>query len=86
VGKKLNKLTPTLSRIVILSVMLTLVAQIVLVYIGVTYANSIDKSISTKQTELVINQFQQNLIYQLNDINNLLTLLQTPEFSFFSKI
>lgn len=82
-GMKLNKLSPTLNRIVILSVLLTLVSQIVLVVIGLTYAYSINESINAKQSEFVTNQFQQNVLDQLKDINNLLLLLQTPEFSDF---
>ncbi|QGQ98164.1 sensor histidine kinase [Paenibacillus psychroresistens] len=83
--KKLSKLSPTLNRIVMLSVMLTLVAQIVLVYIGISYASSIDNSMNKKRAAEVLNQFQQSLLYQLNDVNNLLLLLQTPEFSDFFK-
>jgi two-component system sensor histidine kinase YesM len=84
-SKRRGKLSPTLMRIVTLSVLLTLVAQAVLVYIGLTYAHSIDKSMKDKRTEYVVNQFQQNVLDQLNDINNLLLLLQTPEFSDFFK-
>jgi two-component system sensor histidine kinase YesM len=83
-GKR-NKLGPTLNRIVTLSVLLTLVAQIVLVYIGITYASSIDNIMNKKRAEEVMNQYQQSMLYQLNDMKYLMLLLQTPEFSDFFK-
>jgi len=78
-------LSPALGRMVWLSVALTLAAQIVLGYIGLAYTHSIYRSISEKQTEAMLSQFQQNLLGQLNGINNLLLLLQTPEFSSYFK-
>jgi sensor histidine kinase YesM len=83
--RRLDALSPSLNRMITLSVLLALLAQIVLVYIGLRYAQSIGHSIDEKRTENVFSQIHQGFIYQLNDINNLLLLLQTPEFSDFFK-
>ncbi|AZN39306.1 sensor histidine kinase [Paenibacillus albus] len=80
-----SKLSPTVARIVVLSVLLTLACQVALVYIGLTYAGSIGKTINAKRVEGVLDQFQKNMQYQLSDVNNLLLLLQTPEFNDFFK-
>ncbi|QHT59182.1 sensor histidine kinase [Paenibacillus lycopersici] len=76
---------PTLRRIVILTAVLTLVTQIALAYIGLTYMDVIDKSLHKKRSQDMLYQFQQNVLVQLNDIDNLMLLLKTPEFSDYYK-
>ncbi|QNK56679.1 sensor histidine kinase [Paenibacillus sp. PAMC21692] len=83
--KLLARFSPTLGRTVLLAVLLTFIAQAVLLNIGLTYANSIDRSISDKRSENVLSQYQQSSLYLMNDINNLLQLLQTSEFSGYFK-
>ncbi|GIQ64804.1 hypothetical protein PACILC2_33720 [Paenibacillus cisolokensis] len=77
--------SPTLGRIVLLSVALTFAVQLVLCYIGLVYTNSIDQSLNDKRAEAMLRQYQQNMLGQLNSINNLMLLFQTPEFSDFLK-
>lgn len=77
--------SPTLGRIVLLSVALTFAVQLVLCYIGLVYTNSIDQSLNDKRAEAMLRQYQQNMLGQLNSINNLMLLFQTPEFSDFFK-
>ncbi|MBM7568989.1 sensor histidine kinase [Paenibacillus sacheonensis] len=81
----LRRFGPTPRRIVILSAALTLITQLALAYIGLTYMNTIDKSLHEKRSQDILYQFQQNVLVQLNDIDNLMLLLQTPEFSDYYK-
>ncbi|MBO7748085.1 sensor histidine kinase [Paenibacillus sp. MWE-103] len=81
----INRFGPTLKRIVILASALTLVTQLALAYIGLTYMDAIDKSLHEKRTQDMLYQFQQNVLVQLNNIDNLMLLLQTPEFSDYYK-
>ncbi|MBW7457508.1 histidine kinase, partial [Paenibacillus sepulcri] len=81
----IKRFGPTLRRIVILAAALTLVTQLALAYIGLTYMDAIDKSLHEKRTQDMLYQFQQNVLVQLNNIDNLLLLLQTPEFSGYYK-
>ncbi|QYR22757.1 histidine kinase [Paenibacillus sp. sptzw28] len=80
-----SKLSPTRRRIVIVSVLLTVLAQIVLVYIGLSYARNMNQIVQQKRETNVSNQFFKNTLTQLGEINNLLQLLQTPDFSDFFK-
>ncbi|MBB6732339.1 sensor histidine kinase [Cohnella zeiphila] len=73
----------TIRRIVALVVLLTLASQAVLISIGMTYANSINRSMSVQRGGVVADQLQRNMTNRLNDVNNLLLVLQTPEFSDF---
>jgi two-component system sensor histidine kinase YesM len=81
--KNLNRsnMTPTGKRIIVLSVLITLMAQAVLIYIGFGHTGSMSQFVEQKQRTNMINHFQQNVMLQLYDINNLLQLLQTPDFS-----
>ncbi|NBD24022.1 sensor histidine kinase [Paenibacillus glycinis] len=81
----INRFGPTLRRIVILAAALTLVTQLALAYIGLTYMDAIDKSLHEKRSQDMLYQFQQNVLVQLNNIDNLMLLLQTPEFSDYYK-
>ncbi|SFI74817.1 Sensor histidine kinase YesM [Paenibacillus sp. UNC496MF] len=81
----INRFGPTLKRIVILASALTLVTQLALAYIGLTYMDAIDKSLHEKRTQDMLYQFRQNVLVQLNNIDNLMLLLQTPEFSDYYK-
>ncbi|MFC5650378.1 sensor histidine kinase [Paenibacillus solisilvae] len=81
----IKRFGPTLRRIVILAAALTLVTQLALAYIGITYIDAIDKSLHEKRTQDILYQFQQNVLVQLNNIDNLMLLLQTPEFSDYYK-
>ncbi|QHW31617.1 sensor histidine kinase [Paenibacillus rhizovicinus] len=81
----LKRFGPTLRRIVILTAALTLITQLALAYIGLTYMDVIDKSLHQKRSQDMLYQFQQNVLVQLNDIDNLMLLLQTPEFSDYYK-
>jgi two-component system sensor histidine kinase YesM len=85
VSKIISKFSPSLGRIVALAVLLTLVAQVVLLVIGFSYANSIDRNISDKRAENVLSQYEQSSLYLMSDINNLLQLLQTSEFNDYFK-
>lgn len=76
---------PTLRRIVMLAAAFTLITQIALAYIGTSYMDSIDKSLHEKRTQDMLYQFQQNVLVQLNDLDNLMLLMQTPEFSDYYK-
>lgn len=82
-GQKAGQLSPTVGRIAAAAVILALAAKIVLVSMGLSYAKTLDRSLNDERTEVVIQQFQQNMLYVLNDINNLLILMQTPAYSFF---
>ncbi|MDB4867730.1 MAG: carotenoid epsilon cyclase, partial [Cohnella sp.] len=82
---KMNRFNSAFSRMVLFSVVLTLGAQLVLVFIGLSYADSMKNSVNDKRKEAVLSQFQHNLRNQMNDVSNLLLLLQTPEFSSFYK-
>ena len=81
----LSKLSPTRRRIIIVSVLLTLLAQIVLFNIGLSYVNNMNHIIQEKRETNVSNQFYKNTLTQLDEINNLMQLLQTPDFSDFFK-
>ena len=80
-----NKLSPTRRRIIIVSVLLTVLAQIVLLSIGLSYVNNINHSIQDKRETNVSNQFYKNTLTQLGEISNLMQLLQSPDFSDFFK-
>lgn len=79
------RFSPTLKRIVVLAVLLALATQFTLAYIGLSYMDSIDNSLQQKRSQDMMYQFQQNVLYQLNNIDNLMLVLQTPEFSDFYK-
>ncbi|RAP75424.1 sensor histidine kinase [Paenibacillus montanisoli] len=81
----LKRFGPTLRRIVILTAVLTMITQIALAYIGLTYMDVIDKSLRENRSQDMLYQFQQNVLVQLKDIDNLMLLLQTPEFSDYYK-
>mgnify|MGYP001390583134 CR=1 FL=1 len=70
----------TVWRIVMVAVLLTFTANVALISIELGYADSILKSVNSQQNDVIIDQFQQNVMNQLNDINNLMLLLQTPEY------
>ncbi len=74
-------LSPTVGRIVLLSVALTVSAQLVLGYIGISYMKSIEQGMEGNRSNAMLSQFHQNMLGQLNGVNNLMLLLQTPEFS-----
>ena len=80
-----NKLSPTRRRIIIVSVLLTVLAQIVLLTIGLSYVNNINHSVQDKRETNVSNQFYKNTLTQLGEISNLMQLLQSPDFSDFFK-
>lgn len=80
-----NKLSPTRIRIIIVSVLLTVLAQIVLLTIGLSYVNNINHSIQDKRVTNVSNQFYKNTLTQLGELSNLMQLLQSPDFSDFFK-
>lgn len=80
-----NKLSPTRVRIIIVSVLLTVLAQIVLLTIGLSYVNNINHSVQDKRETNVSNQFHKNTMTQLGELSNLMQLLQSPDFSDFFK-
>ncbi|MDQ0886621.1 two-component system sensor histidine kinase YesM [Paenibacillus sp. V4I9] len=80
-----NKLSPTRRRIIIVSVLLTVLAQIVLLTIGLSYVNNINHSVQDKRETNVSNQFYKNTLTQLGELSNLMQLLQSPDFSDFFK-
>lgn len=80
-----NKLSPTRRHIIIVSVLLTVLAQIVLLTIGLSYVNNINHSVQDKRETNVSNQFHKNTLTQLGELSNLMQLLQSPDFSDFFK-
>lgn len=74
----------TRGRIILLAMVLLLAAQGVLISVGISYTNSIRGSIQAQQTDLVLQQSDQTVTQRLNDVNNLLLLLQMPDFSLFT--
>ncbi|MCD9023747.1 sensor histidine kinase [Cohnella silvisoli] len=81
ISRWLSKHSPTPWRIVAVSVMLTILAQIVMVQIGLTYVNSMNRMIEDNRKSNVSTQFYHNTLLQLGEIDHLLQLLQTPYFS-----
>ncbi|KRF42282.1 sensor histidine kinase [Paenibacillus sp. Soil787] len=80
-----NKLSPTRRNIIIVSVLLTLLAQIVLLTIGLSYVNNMNHSVQDKRETNVSNQFYKNTLTQFGELSNLMQLLQSPDFSDFFK-
>jgi two-component system, sensor histidine kinase YesM len=74
----------TRGRIILLAMALLIVAQCILISIGISYTNSIRDSIKAQKTDVVLAQSAQTLTQRLSDINNLLLLLQMPDFSLFT--
>jgi two-component system sensor histidine kinase YesM len=78
-----TKLSPTRRRIIVISVLLTLLAQVVIAFTGFAYVNNMNAIINEKSKSNVLDQFYKNTLTHLNEINNLFQLMQTPDFSSF---
>lgn len=77
------QISPTRQRIIAISMMLTLLVQFVLTYFSTSYMNTMNGIIHDKKNHYIVNQFHQNMMLQFEEINQLLQLLQTPDYSGF---
>lgn len=82
---RLKKKGMTLKRIIFVEMVFLLIAQMFVLFIGLFYANSINSTIRTQRTELMAEQYTQNIKSRLNDINNLLLFLNTSDIHNYYK-
>lgn len=71
----------TLGRIVLLTLLMALATQVVLMCIGYRYAGSVSRAMSEQTESLQAEQFQRNTLNELSDMNSLMLLLQTSDYS-----
>ncbi|WP_261304992.1 sensor histidine kinase [Paenibacillus andongensis] len=80
-----SKLGPTRKQIVMVSVLLTVLAQIVSIFIGLSYLNNMNEIVREKRESNVSNQFYKNTLTKFGELNNLMQVLQTPDYIDFFK-
>lgn len=83
IARFFHNLGPIRLKIVLLSLMLTILTQAVLGVIGYSYLQSLSRQVEQKRESQVFNTFHKNVLTKLSNVNNLIQVLQTAAFSDF---